>query len=389
MKRLFLLSIAILLVCGVSRADDATERFNPETYGVTSLSIAPDARAGAMGDMGVATEADINSQYWNAAKYPFNIARAGVAASYTPWLRKIVSDINLAAVEGFYRIGDYSAVSASFRYFSLGEVTVTDGDYTIKPYEMSFDVAYSRMLTRCLSMGVTLRYIRSDMSNNYKDGSSAGNAFGADISFYREGYFMMGSRECRLAWGIAMTNIGTKINYGGTTNSEFLPTTLRLGINFLVPFNEYNKLSLGVETYKICIPTFPYEVPPGDPRSLEEYQQEEFYDVSPIAGIFKSFADAPGGFKEEMQEFRWCFGMEYTYNDRFMLRFGYHHENKNKGNRQYLTVGAGFHMSVFTVDAAYVFATSQTNPLDQTMRFTLGFDLDGMKDLFGKMKKRR
>ncbi|MBP5196255.1 MAG: type IX secretion system outer membrane channel protein PorV [Bacteroidaceae bacterium] len=390
MKRLFLLSIMTLLVCTISRADDdATQRFNPETYGVTSLSIAPDARAGSMGDMGVATEADINSQHWNAAKYPFNVARAGVAASYTPWLRKIVSDINLAAVEGFYRIGDYSALSASFRYFSLGEVTVTEGDYTIKPYEMAFDIAYSRMLTRCLSMGVTLRYIRSDMSNNYKDGSSAGNAFGADISFYREGYFMVGSRECRLAWGIAMTNIGTKINYGGTTNSEFLPTTLRLGINFLVPINEFNKISLGVETYKICIPTFPYEVPEGDPRSLPEYQQEEFYDVSPIAGIFKSFADAPGGFKEEMQEFRWCMGMEYTYNDRFMLRFGYHHENKNKGNRQYLTVGAGFHMSVFTIDAAYVFATSQTNPLDQTMRFTLGFDLDGMRDLFGKKSKRR
>ena len=238
-------------------------------------------------------------------------------------------------------------------------------------------------------MGVTLRYIRSDMSNNYRDGSSAGNAFGADITFYREGYLMMGSRECRLAWGITLTNIGTKINYGGTTNSEFLPTTLRLGINYLVPFNQYNKLSFGVEAYKICIPTFPYEVPEGDPRSLSQYQQEEFYDVSSIAGIFKSFADAPGGFKEEMQEIRWCLGMEYTYNDRFMLRFGYHHENQHKGNRQYLTVGAGFHMSVFTVDAAYVFATSQTNPLDQTMRFTLGFDLDGMKDLFGRKSSRR
>lgn len=389
MKRYILLIAAFAAAAALHAQDDPSQRFNPETYGVTSLSIAPDARAGSMGDMGVATEADINSQHWNAAKYPFNIARAGVAASYTPWLRKIVSDINLANVSGFYRIGDYSAVSASFTYFSLGEVTVTDGDYTIKPYEMAFDVAYSRLLTRCLSMGVTLRYIRSDMSNNYRDGSSAGNAFGADITFYREGYLMMGSRECRLAWGIALTNIGTKINYGGTTNSEFLPTTLRLGINYLVPFNQYNKLSFGVEAYKICIPTFPYEVPEGDPRSLSEYQQEEFYDVSPIAGIFKSFADAPGGFKEEMQEIRWCLGMEYTYNDRFMLRFGYHHENKNKGNRQYLTVGAGFHMSVFTVDAAYVFATSQTNPLDQTMRFTLGFDLDGMKDLFGRKSSRR
>lgn len=389
MNRYILLIVAIVAAAALRAQDDPNQRFNPETYGVTSLSIAPDARAGSMGDMGVATEADINAQHWNAAKYPFNIARAGVAASYTPWLRKIVSDINLANVSGFYRIGDYSALSASFTYFSLGEVTVTEGDYTIKPYEMAFDVAYSRMLTRCLSMGVTLRYIRSDMSNNYKDGSSAGNAFGADITFYREGYLMVGSRECRLAWGVALTNIGTKINYGGTTNSEFLPTTLRAGINFLVPINQFNKISFGVEAYKICIPTFPYEVPAGDPRSLSEYQQEEYYDVSPIAGIFKSFADAPGGFKEEMQEIRWCMGMEYTYNDRFMLRFGYHHENEHKGNRQYLTVGAGFHMSVFTVDAAYVFATSQTNPLDQTMRFTLGFDLDGMKDLFGRKSRRR
>lgn len=388
-RKLFIIYIILCLPLQMLMAQDLQNRFNPETYGATSLSIAPDARGGSMGDMGVATDADCNSQFWNAAKYPFNIARAGVAVSYTPWLRKIVSDINLANVAGFYRIGEYSAISASFRYFSIGETTVYGSDMTIRPYEFAIDVAYSRMLSRCTSMAVTLRFIYSDLSYNYSDGSGPAKAFGTDISLYRQGYLMMGSRECQFSWGLAINNIGTKINYGGTNNSDFQPTTLRLGMNYLVPINDYNRLSIGVEASKFLIPTFPVQ---REGESNEEFQQrvqEDYYDVSPISGIFKSFADAPGGFKEEMQEIRWSFGLEYTYNDRFMLRAGYHYENPNKGNRSFFSAGAGFHMSVFTIDAAYTFATNQTNPLDGTMRFTLGFDLDGMKDLFGKMRRRR
>lgn len=364
--------------------------FNPVRTSVTSLSIAPDARAGAMGDVGAATEADANSQYWNPAKYPFNIARAGVSVSYTPWLRKLVNDINLANMAGFYRIGDYSAVSASLRFFSLGEVFLSDmEDMTINPYEFAVDAGYSRMLSERFSMAVNMRFIFSDIRYDYTAESKAGKAFAADIALYRLGYFMMGNRECSFGWGLNINNIGSKIAYGGDDNAEFIPTNLRLGMNMTVPFNEYNKFSVAVDANKLLVPTFPkQDTANGETESdYTDRVQKEYYDVSPIAGIFKSFHDAPNGFKEEMQEIQWSVGCEYTYNDRFMLRGGYHHESANKGNRKYFTVGAGFHMSVFTVDAAYVFSTSQTNPLDQTMRFTLGFDLDGMKDLFGRRRR--
>ena len=388
MKRIFVCLIAaILSVMAMAQGSEMTERFNPEIYGVTSLAIAPDARAGSMGDMGVATDADANSQYWNCAKYPWNIARAGVSASYTPWLRKIVTGINLANVSGFYRIGDYSAVSASFRYFGMGEVSTTEGDYSFSPYEMTIDVAYSRMLTRTFSMGVALRFILSNMNYDPAQEAATGKAFAADISMYRQGYFMIGNRECSMSWGLSLNNIGSKINMGNSTYAEFLPATLRLGVNMTVPINEYNRFSFGAEVYKLCIPTKPVQ---GEEESGEDYQkrlEEDYYSVSSIAGVFKSFGDAPGGFAEEFQELRWSFGAEYTYNDRFMLRAGYHYESPHKGNRQYFTVGAGLHLSVFTVDAAYCIATAQGNPLDQTMRFSLGFDLDGMKDLFGGRRR--
>lgn len=387
-KKITLL-LAVLLSVTATKAQDVKNVFNPEQYGVTSLAIAPDARGGSMGDIGAATEADIFAQYWNPAKYPFNVARAGVGISYTPWLRKLVSDINLANVTGFYRIGDYSAVSASLRYFSLGEVYLSDmEDMTIKPYELAVDVGYSRMLSQCFSMGVNLRFIFSDIKYDYTAESSAGKAFAADIAMYRLGYFMMGNRECSLGWGINISNIGTKISFGGSDDAEFIPTNLRLGLNFTVPFNEYNKFSLAFDANKLLVPTYPKQQEGESENDYLDRVQRDYYDVSPIAGIFKSFGDAPGGFKEEMQEIRWSIGCEYTYNDRFMLRAGYHHESENKGNRKYFTVGAGFHMSVFTIDAAYCFSTAQTNPLDQTMRFSLGFDLDGMRDLFGKMRRR-
>ncbi len=380
---------AILMVCGVTtgRAQDKQNMFNPVNTSVTSLAIAPDARAGGMGDIGAATEADVHSQYWNPAKYPFNIARAGVAASYTPWLRKLVNDINLADLTGFYRIGDYSAFSSSLRFFSLGDVYMSDMEnVTINPYEFAIDAGYSRMLSECFSMAVTMRFIYSDIKYDYTAESSAGKAFAADISMYRLGYFMAGSRECSFGWGLNISNIGSKITYGGDDNAEFIPTNLRLGMNFTIPFNEYNKFSVAADVNKLLVPTYPKQETDEADEDYTDRVQREYYDISPIAGIFKSFADAPNGAKEEFQEIQWSLGCEYTYNDRFILRGGYHHEHENKGNRKYFTVGAGFRMNVFSVDAAYVFSTSQTNPLDQTMRFTLGFDLDGMKDLFGRRR---
>lgn len=370
---------------------DKETMFNPVTTGVTSQSIAPDARGGGMGDIGAATEADVNSQYWNPAKYPYNIGRAGVSLNYTPWLRQLVNDINLAYMSGFYRIGDYQALSASLRYFSLGEVSTSSGvdqtgDMTINPYEMSIDLAYSRMLSENFSAAVALRFIYSDITYDYTEETSPGKAFAADIALYYNKYFIAGNRECNFGWGLNISNIGSKISYGGDDNAEFIPTNLRMGINFLIPFNEYNKISLAADVNKLLVPTYPIQ---RDDENSEEYQQrlqKDYYDLSPISGIFKSFGDAPGGFKEEMQEIQWSVGAEYSYNDRFILRGGYHHESANKGNRKYFTAGAGFRMSVFSLDCAYVISTAQSNPLDQTLRFTLGFDLDGMKDLFGRRR---
>ncbi len=390
LQRRATLVLIALTACWCARAQDKQNMFNPVNYAVTSLAIAPDARGGALGDLGAATDADANSQYWNPSKYPFCIARAGVSASYTPWLRQLVNDINLAYVSGFYRIGEYNALSASLRYFSLGEVMLSDeiDAMTISPYEMAVDVAYSRMLSERFSMGVALRFIYSDITYDYSAESKAGKAFAADISMYRLGYFFMGNRECSFAWGLNINNIGSKISYGGDDNAEFIPTNLRLGCNMTIPFNEYNKLSLAADANKLLVPTYPKQRDGEPDEDYTDRVQREYYDLSPISGIFKSFADAPGGFKEEMQEIQWSVGMEYSYDDKFFIRGGYHHENENKGNRKYVTAGAGFHMSVFTVDAAYVFAVSQSNPLDQTMRFSLTFDLDGMKDLFTQRKRR-
>ncbi len=386
----YLTLLALLAITTRVAAQDKKNMFNPVTTSVTSLAIAPDARGGGLGDVGAATEADVNSQYWNPAKYPFCVARAGASLSYTPWLRKLVSDINLANVAGFYRIGDYSAISGSLRYFSLGEVQLGWGDeggategMTINPYEFAVDAAYSRMLSETFSMSVGMRFIYSDITYDYEAESSPGKAFAADISMYYNNYVMLGNRECGLGLGLNLSNIGSKISFGGDDNSEFIPTNLRLGMNLTIPFDEYNRLSLCADANKMLVPTYPKRETDESDNDYTDRVQRDYYDISPIAGIFKSFYDAPNGFKEELEEIQWSAGVEYTYNDRFFLRAGYHDEAANKGNRKYITAGAGFKMSVFSLDASYVFSTAQTNPLDQTMRFTLSFDLDGIQSLFG------
>lgn len=378
-----------LLFCGVfsAIAQDKKDMFNPVNTSVTSQTIAPDARSAGMGDVGAATDPDVNSQYWNPAKYPFTISRAGVALNYTPWLRQLVNDMDLAYLSGYYRIGDYSAVSASLRYFSLGEVQTSSdasnsGDMTINPYEMSLDVAYSLMLSEHFSIGAAVRWIYSDLTYDYTEDTSPGSAFAADISCYYQNYINIGSRECQLGLGLNISNIGSKITFGGDDNSEFIPTNLRLGASLMVPIDEFNRFTIAADANKLLVPTYPKQM---DGESTEDYQervQKNYYDVSSISGIFKSFGDAPNGFSEELQEVQWSVGAEYTYNDKFSLRAGYHHESENKGNRKYFTLGAGFRMSVFSLDAGYVIATAKSNPLDQTLRFTLAFDMDGIKDLF-------
>lgn len=363
-------------------AQDKLSQFNPVEHAVISQTIAPDARAAGMGDVGAATDPDVNSQYWNPAKYPFCISRAGVALNYTPWLRQLVNDIDLAYVAGYYRIGDYGAVSGSLRYFSLGEVTLSDQDMTVKPYEMALDVAYSRMLSEHFSLGVALRWIYSDLRYDYSEDSKPASAFAADVSMYYNNYFNLGSRECQLGLGLNISNVGSKISYYGDDRSQFIPANLRLGASLMVPIDEYNRFSISADANKLLVPTVPKQ---NEGESASDYQDRiirEYSDVGSISGIFKSFGDAPGGFKEELQEIQWSVGAEYTYHDQFSIRAGYHHESENKGNRKYFTVGGGFRMNVFSLDVGYVISTAQSNPLDQTLRFTLAFDMDGIKDLF-------
>lgn len=386
MKKIYLAALALMGISPLTAtAQEKVDMFNPEKNSVTSQSIAPDARAGGMGDVGAATDPDVASQFWNPAKYPFTISRAGVSLNYTPWLRQLVSDIDLAYLVGYYRIGDYSAVSGSLRYFSLGEVFYGDTDdtqMTLNPYEMSFDVAYSIMLSEKFSIAAGVRWIYSDLTYNYSDTSSPGSAFAVDLAAYYQNYVNIGQRECQLGIGLDISNVGSKINFGGDENSEFLPANLRLGASLMVPVDEYNRFSIAVDANKPLVPTMPVKMDGESDEDFITRKQNDYYDVSPISGIFKSFSDAPGGFKEEMQEIRWSVGAEYVYNDKFSLRAGYHHESENKGNRKYFTVGAGFKMNVFSLDAGYVIATAKSNPLDQTLRFSLSFDMDGLKDLF-------
>ena len=379
-KHIMMLMLAAIALPAMAQKDNF---FNPVTTSVTSQSIAPDARSAGMGDVGAATDPDVVSQYWNPAKYPFNISRAGVAINYTPWLRQLVSDIDLAYVAGYYRIGDYSAVSASLRYFSLGEVQMSDDEnLTINPYEMSFDVAYSLMLSEHFSLGAAVRWIYSDLTYDFTSDTAPGSAFAADLSCYYQNYLNIGERECQLGLGLNISNIGSKISFGGDNNSEFIPTNMRLGASLMVPIDEYNRFTIAADANKLLVPTYPKQNEGESTEAYQERVQKDYYDVSSISGIFKSFGDAPGGFKEELQEVQWSVGAEYIYHDKFALRAGYHHESENKGNRKYFTVGAGFKMSVFSLDAGYVIATAKSNPLDQTLRFSLSFDMDGIKDLF-------
>ena len=389
--RLFLPLLLLSLSLSV-RAQDKQNMFNPVNTSVTSQTFAPDARAAGMGDVGVATDPDVNSQYWNPAKYPFTISRAGVALNYTPWLRQLVNDMDLAYLSGYYRIGEHSAVSGSLRYFSMGEVFLADqidnagqvagNAMTINPYEMSLDVAYSLMLSEKFSIAAGVRWIYSDLTFDFADDTSPGSAFAADLACYYQDYVVLGERECQLGLGLNISNIGSKISFGGDNHSYFIPTNMRLGASLMIPVDEYNRFTIAADANKLLVPTYPKQ---EEGESTEEYQQrmeDDYWNVSSISGIFKSFGDAPNGFKEELEEINWSVGAEYTYHDKFSLRAGYHHESENKGNRKYFTAGAGFRMNVFSLDAAYVIATAKSNPLDQTLRFTLTFDMDGIKDLF-------
>lgn len=401
MNKIYKVSIiaAVAVSSAVAPAMAQKDEFNPVTTGVTSLSIAPDARGASMGDLGAATDPDANSQFWNPSKYAFAYSTAEFSLSYTPWLRKLVNDIFLANLSGYWKLGqnDNQALSASLRYFSLGEVNTSDvsggAGQSLNPYELSFDLGYSRKLSEKFSMGVVFRYIYSDLgfSTSYAgDQSTGASAFSADISGYYTTYPMIGRNECQFSWGWNISNIGTKVSYNNGENPAFLPTNLKLGLNFMFPLADYHNLSLGLDLNRLLVPTMPRRQDYEDDVDGEIAYTEaldKWENMSPITGIFKSFTDAPGGFKEELREITWSFGAEYNYNQQFFVRAGYYYENKFKGNRQYFAMGAGFSLNVVKLDASYMLATAQNSPLDQTLRFTLTFDLDGLKDILGKRRR--
>lgn len=385
---------------------------NPVITAMPSLTISPDAHAAGMGDIGAATTPDLNSQHWNPSKYAFMESKGGITVNYTPWLTKLVNDINLAYIAGYYNMGDLAGtLSASFRYFSMGEVTLVDdlygsemaGQYpTAHPNEWAIDLAYSRKLHEYVSMAVALRFLYSDLNNGANtttDGVSIDMypawTMAADVSLYYRQPIALPMGESYLALGLNLSNLGGKMSYDEGYTQHFIPANMRLGLSYELPFDDYNRLMITAEANKMLVPT--YESKFANNGDGGRYDQTDYAEVSSPDGWWQSFCDAPGyvdektgkhvsPFVEELQEIQWGVGLEYSYNRQFFGRVGYSHENYYKGNRRYVTLGAGFKLSIFSLDFAYCIATAPSNPLDGTMRFTLGFDLAGIKDLVNNKK---
>ncbi len=391
--------VSVLIFCTSLAAfaqttPDLSDQLNPLLTGVPSLSIGPDAVGGGMGDIGVATTPDVNSQHWNSSKYAQASSTAGFAFSYTPWLRSLgVNDIDLAYLAGYYKISDLAGtVSSSLRYFSLGEIQLRESatavPIPVKPYELAFDLGYSRMLSAHFSMGVAFRFIVSDLSARQEE-YYPGYSFSTDINGYYSLPIDIKTGESKFGFGFNLSNLGTKISYDKGNTSNFLPTDLRLGVSYLVPFDRYNRLLVSIDVDKLLVPSrkskFTEGYDPADPDTWA-MGETQYNNLSVMKGLAWSFADAPGGFKEEMSEINLALGLEYAYNEQFFARAGYHNESANKGNRKYFTVGAGFKMSAFKLDVGYVVSVAQNNPLDQTLRFSLAFDVDGIKALADRSK---
>lgn len=380
MRKISFIIIALLTLPTLAISQAETEG-NPIISSVPSLGISPDARGASMGDLGVATTSDVNSQYWNPAKYVFSESSAGLSFSFTPWLRQLVDDINLTYLSGYWKFSERNAVSASLRYFSLGEIQLRDAQGEPQgsafPNEFALDAAYSQMLSENFSASVALRFIYSDLNNgrNLSGGTdiNAGVAAAADFSMYYKNPIQLPTGDANLAFGLNLSNIGSKISYDANASSSFIPANLRLGTSFEYPIDEYQKFSVSADVNKLLVPTMDY---------TKTAENSNYYnDMSSLQGIFSSFNDAPGGFAEELTEIYWSLGAEYIYNNQFAIRAGYFNENQYKGNRKFFTFGGGVKLNVFQLDASYVVSVAQTNPLDQTLRFSLSFDLFGLQNL--------
>jgi hypothetical protein len=375
---IFQLSLSLNTTAQIS-TQELSGRVNTITSAVPFLMITPDSRAGGMGEMGVASSPDANSQYWNAAKYSFIKDDFGISMSYTPWLQELVDDIHLLYLSGYKKFKRGKAFGASLRYFSLGNITFTDlQGGTIRdfePNEFSLDASYSMLFTDGFSGAVTMRYIYSNLTGGITSGNSnthPGHAVAGDLSmFYTKDISFFGNPS-NMSYGFQVSNIGNKISYTDDSESNFLPTNLRIGGSLTVEIDDFNSLLVGTELNKLLVPTPPiYE---GD--SIIAGKDP---DVSVPTGMWQSFSDAPGGFTEEFNEINWSFGVEYWYNKRFALRTGYFYEHATKGNRKFFDIGVGLKLNVFQLDFAYLIALQQTNPLANTLRFSLLFDFRGLK----------
>ena len=371
------LGIALVFSLIVGSAQ-TTNKLNVVTTAVPFLRISPDARTGGMGDLSVATSPDANSGFYNLAKIPFNETQAGIGVTYTPWLKDLgLNDVYLASLAGYYKFDENQAINASVRYFSLGNIQFTDNlgnDLnSFRPKEFGIDVGYSRKLSDKIGIGVGLKYIYSNLAGGAAtNGSSykAGTAIAGDLGFYYEGKNEIGTGW---AFGAALTNLGSKIAYTDNADQkDFIPANLGFGTTYTKVFDEQNKISFGVDVNKLLVPTPPAE---GDQAALEEYRKQGV-----VNSWFSSFSDAPGGASEELKEFQFSIGGEYWYNNQFALRTGYFWEDATKGNRKYFTMGIGIKYNIFGLNFSYLIPSGSgvnRNPLSNTLRFSLLFDLDG------------
>ncbi|MBN2598360.1 type IX secretion system outer membrane channel protein PorV [Labilibaculum sp.] len=378
-----LLSILLFSNMETSWAQTSTSGANYISTAVPFLTITPDSRAGAMGDVGVATSPDANSMHWNPAKFAQIEGNYGVAASYTPWLRDLVDDMSLAYLTGYYRLDKNQVIASSLRYFTLGEIIFLESEQATpvsrNPNEWAFDIAYSRRLTDNLSGAIAFRYIRSDLTQaQYVAGveTQAGNAFATDISVYYQKEFKRNRKEILWSWGLNISNIGSKISYTTDDEKEFIPTNLRFGSALKFELDNYNSLTIAADFNKLLVPT------PAN-GSLQDGEDNgtvivggQSSNKSVMSGIFGSFSDAPGGMSEEFKEITWSLGLEYWYQKQFALRTGYYYEHEEKGNRKYFTAGLGVKLNMFDLDFSYLIPSTQNNPLKNTLRFTLTANID-------------
>jgi len=383
-KALTISTLLILFALNITVTAQEDDPYNVIQTAVPFLSIAPDSRAGALGDAGVATSPDIFSMHWNPAKYAFIDGNGGFGMSYSPWLRALVPDINLAYLTGYYRLDSRQVFAGSLMYSSLGEIQFTDdyGEYqnTFNPNEFSVDLAYSRLFSEHWSGGVALRFVYSNITGGMLVGGTetkAGTAYAADVSAYYTNDLKLGSKTGRISAGLNLSNIGSKMSYTSDVDPDFIPMNMRLGTTFSVDLDKYNIISVSFDLNKLLVPT---------PPTYEEGEIVAGRDpnVSVPVAIFQSFYDAPGGFSEEMKEFAQSLGVEYWYNQQFAIRAGYFNESQMKGNKKYFTVGAGFRLSVFSLDFSYLMPFTQNNPLARTLRFSLGFEFDSLRNLSQK-----